>query len=175
MAKANLSKLREKLKEIVSELEKPQNMRDIGEYAVDRIVKRTRLGRGVSETGQSQALKPLSKSYKDQRAGRIAFFTTPEGVKVPYKPNKPPKLSGNTTPGKSNLTFTDQMLNSIKVVSATTGKVNIAPTGNRKSSDLTNKEVADFVSVERRFLDLSKAELAGLQRYIADKVLKKFR
>lgn len=175
-SKVDMSKFKKSLQAVIEEFEKPQTMREMGEYAVERIVLRTRLGKGVSEKGDSASpLKPLSESYRQQRKGKLAFYTTKDGKKVPYIPKIPPILDATTSPTKSNLTFTGQLLNSIKVISVKAGKVLIAPTGKRsdrrsKISGATNREVAGYVSEERPFLNLSKSELLALNRFVREKI-----
>lgn len=153
MAKVNMRQFEQDMAKVFKELEKPELMQEIGDAAAERLVKRTRLGKGVAENGaEAQPLKPLSDGYKDSR-----------------KKNRG-GLSPLTTPGKSNLTRTSQMLNSIKALRPSRGKVLITPTGSRSESDLTNEEVAGYVSRDRPFLNLSKAEVAGITRLVREKI-----
>lgn len=164
MAKVDMTKFKKDMKKVIDEFDKKETMRDVGNFAADRIVKRTRLGKGVSEKGgDSQPLKRLSDGYKKQRK------------------KKSTELSQFTTPGKSNLTRTGQMLDSVKVTEVDQGRALVAPTGNRtdsKINKLNNLDVAGYVSKDRPFLNLSKAELLALNRYVREKIealLKKFR
>jgi len=162
----NSKKLEKDLQDAFKKAQSKENMSAFGDYVAERIMVRTRLGRGVAqEGGASQPLKPLSDSYKKQRQGKIAFFTTKEGVVVPYVPDQKPKLSEFTRPTKSNLTFTGQMLESIKTLSAKVGEVVVGLSGNRKDG-LTNLEVGQYVSKARPFMNLSKPEKEGLAREI---------
>jgi len=117
--------------------------------------------------GTNGQLKELSESYIKQRAGEIAFYTIGKGSDrkvIPYKPSSAPDLHPDTTPSKSNLTATGQLLDSI------TGKragdrVNISLKGKRKKelsgakSKLTNDEVGKYVRENgREFLKLSVDE-----------------
>lgn len=162
----NLRELEKKLKKIEEEFGKGNLARDTGDFVAERIKRRTRLGRGLKGS-----LKPLSQSYKDTRRGKVAFFTHPAGVVVPYKPDSRPRLSPNTSPGKSNLTFTGQMLDAIKVISVSIGKVTVG-FDPRRSGDLTNKKVAEFVSKDRPFFGLTREEEAGLKKFISDALRK---
>lgn len=170
-SKVNIKKLEAALAAAIKEVESPQTMKEVGEEMADRIRKRTRLGKGVAERGGNpEPLKPLSRSYRDQRAGKVAFFTDEEGIVHPYKPKRAPKLSPQTSAGKSNLTRTGELLDSIAVLTAKLGSVIIGLKGKR------NKDVAAYVSQDRPFLNLSKPELNGLARLIReriDKVLKR--
>ena len=73
------------------------------------------------------------------------------------------------------------MLDSVKVTEVDQGRALVAPTGNRtysKINKLNNLDVAGYVSKDRPFLNLSKAELLALNRYVREKIealLKKFR
>ena len=149
--KVDLKQFRTTLDKVFTEVTSQKNMREFGEYAVDRIVKRTRLGKGVDERGgDPKPLKALSESYKKKRR------TSEE-------------LSSTTRPGKSNLTFTGQLLDSIKVITIKAGSVLISATGRRKDG-LTNKELTGYVSEDRPFLNLSKPELNGLSKLIRERI-----
>lgn len=89
-------------------------MQKIGEFACTIIARRTRLGGSVKEEGAGRGrLQPLSGEYVDFRKE--------------YKK----ALSPLTSPGRSNLTMTGQMIDSLKVVRAYLKKVTIGPTGDR--------------------------------------------
>jgi len=118
--------------------------------------------------GTNGKLKPLSESYKKQRAGELAFFTIGKGDNrkvVSYKPDKKPDLHPDTSPEKSNLTATGQLLDALRG-RAGGGKVtiDIKPTKrkkelNGKRSGLTNNEVRQYVEdAGREFLKLSPDE-----------------
>lgn len=155
----------------LDDVESTAIMQQAGQFAADRIVKRTRLGKGVeSRGGDPQSLKPLSASYKEQRKGKLAFFTTASGVKVPFKPDRTERLDGTTSAGKSNLTRTGQLLRSIKVIAVKAGSVVIGPTGGRVGSFLNNKDVARYVQEERPFLNLSKPEVNALAKFFREKL-----
>ena len=156
------------MKSLTTTFQSQAIVREAAEFARAKIVTRTRSGKGIGENGDAVALKPLSDSYKQQRAGKLAFFTDEEGVVHPYTPKRKPKLSTFASPGKSNLTFSGQMLDSLKVISATIGKAVIAPTGRRTGSKLSNKQVSDYVSEERPYLGLTNAEKRGIQALISD-------
>lgn len=161
----------------IAEFQSPATMREAGEFAVERIKTRTRLGRGVDKTGgESVPLKPLSQSYRDARRGKVAFFTDEDGVVHPYKPKSPPKLSPLTSPGRSNLTFSGQMLDALRVISVATGRAVLGWTSTRKREGgralMTNEEIASFVSKERPFFNLSGPEISGLQRFIRERITK---
>lgn len=116
----------------------------LGKLAIDIIVKRTRRGFGVKKDGGNvRKLKSLKKSYVAQRR-RLAS-----------------KLSRFTSPNKSNLTFTSQMLSSIKVVKTVktkTGVVSVISPKGSHSGGQTNEEVAVFASLSRPFFHLAKKE-----------------
>lgn len=144
---------------------------DLVEMIVEQVRKRTRLGFGVDDMGNQVKLKPLSESYRQQRRGNIAFYTDENGVVIPYEPLAPPIISPRTTPAKSNLTMTGQLLDSLK------GEVNnnqivIKPTGIRNDG-YTNREIAEFVEEQgRQFLGLTRGEKNELIRELKNRVLK---
>lgn len=160
--KVDLSKFSRAMAKVLEDVSSPASMREIGDEAADRIRTRTRLGKGVDERGGDPfPLKALSPGYKEFRKKKKAG---------------PGKLSQFTSPGKSNLTFTGQLLDSIRVISQGAASVVIALYGGRKGGG-TNKEVGGYVSEARPFLNLSKAELNGLARTIRQRIdasLKRF-
>lgn len=168
--KTDLDKIEKKLKDAIEKLKTPTRLQEIGDFSADLIRKRTRLGYGVDSTGsEKQKLKPLSDSYKQQRAGKISFITKKAkrgNVIIPIKPKQKPELSESTTASKSNLTNSGQMLDSIKA-KVSTNKVSIKPTGSRKNSLLNNLEVAEFVSKDRPFNNLSNKEIKQLRDFVA--------
>lgn len=136
------------------------------------IKRRTELGFGVNDNGKQVKLKPLSDSYKAQRRGDIAFYTDANGNKRVFRPDRPPKLSSRTTPAKSNVTKTGQMLSSIKgTIKNSSIFINVSGRRN-DGSGLSNEEVKDFVEAQgRRFLFLTSAEKKQLTRKLKDRIL----
>lgn len=128
----------------IDEVKKPENMKKYGEMVADMIRLRTRLGGKASvarEGGEREVIKPLADSTKADRKRLQA-----KG-----------KLSGLTTPNKSNLTRTGQLLDSEKVKSVSTGKVIVGPTGTRDDGK-SNEDVAEYVSKARPYNHLSRIE-----------------
>lgn len=116
-------------------------MDKIGKFTVDLIRKRTLLGYGVADQGgKKEKLKALSAGYKKWR-----------------KKNPPP---GPSSPAKSNLTYTGDMLRAIDY--------------NVKSDSLTigifdeNEAEKAFYNMlmDREFLNLSGAEIQQVRDYI---------
>lgn len=144
-SKIDMSQFKKRLEAAIREVESPESMAAIGKDVAERIRKRTRLGRGVSETnGEASPLKPLSPKYKELR--------------------KETKLSPQTSPGKSNLTRTGQLLDGLKVIST---KIGIAIIG---WSSQRNREVAANVSGTRPFLNLSKPEMNAVVRMFRERI-----
>lgn len=114
-----------RLNDFALEAVNPVQMKLLGNEAVKLIVKRTRLGYGVQEQyGQREKLKGLSQRYIRRR-------------------QLSDDLDETTRPKKSNLTFTGQMLRSLKVTTIGKGTVTIAPTGVRKDRK-RNFDVAEW-------------------------------
>lgn len=130
------------MKEALDEVKKPENMKKYGEMVADMIRLRTRLGDGVPrEMAEKEKLKPLADSTKEQRK----------------RLQSKGKLSNLTTPNKSNLTRTGQLLDSEKVKSVSTGKVTVGPSGTRDDGK-SNADVAEYVSKSRPYNHLSRVE-----------------
>ena len=117
-----------------------------GKAAIDIIVKRTRRGFGVRQTGSNQyRFAKLSSSYIEQR--------------------KRSKLDSTTSPSKSNLTFTGQLLRSLVVTkSGKEGSFTIGPNQRRRKGGLTNESLAGLLETknDRIFLNLAASELKTL-------------
>ncbi len=138
---------------VINETFSKRQMRDYAQLAIDMIVKRTRQGLGVAGTGRSeQNLKPLSDGY------------------TKYRRNNRFKLDSTTSPGKSNLTFTGQLLRSFTVYEVRNNFVSWGPNRRRRKGGITNQELGEFVSERRPFNYLSKIEIEKIRLY-ADKVL----
>jgi hypothetical protein len=99
------------------------------------VKKRTRSGKGSTPQGNETNLKPLSPSY----------------IKARQKMN----LSPDTSPSKSNLTKSGDMLDDITAnVKASNDKINITIGFNSAKE----RKKAGYVSDERPFMNLTKAE-----------------
>lgn len=139
--------LRDKAKRALADMLSENYLRELGEIAADMVRLRTRLGYGVQSTGEPrEKLKPLSENYKKQR--------------------KKMDLNENTSPSKSNLTRTGQLLSSIGVKSITGNQVVIGPQGSRDDGK-DNSEIAQYVSEQGRpFNNLSDVELKRLKERV---------
>ena len=123
------------------------------EYA-DRIRRRTRLGWGIKDGergNKRERLKPLSERYKKIR--------------------KRTNLSSKTTAGRSNLTRTGKLLDSIKGF-ARGKKIVFEITENRDDGAL-NKDIVKGQSEQGRdFFELTDKELKGLRNAIKKDLIK---
>jgi len=124
-------------------------MRAIGVEASRLIKVRTRLGYGVSSNGkQRKKLKKLSDNY------------------LIFRAKHRDELDSETSPERSNLTFTGQLLNSMKVKKAKKGSVIIGPSGKRSGERLTNDELGQHVEdAGRPFNYLSNLETKQVERF----------
>lgn len=153
--KAFTRRVRQAIQRTISEDE----LRMIGEEACRLIVARTRQGYGVAEDGGGrERLKPLSPTY------------------IEFRERYSSDLSGETSPRKSNLTLSGQMLDSMQVVSVGNGGVTIGPKGSRSGpfgGDLTNDELARIVQRVRPFNHLSKQEQDQLLQLVRKRLLER--
>lgn len=130
-----------------------KNMRLIAERAIQLIVRRTQKGFGVkNNNGQEIPLKALSSVYIEQRKRQRQL------------------LDGTTSPIKSNLTFSGQMLRSMTVKEITNKSVSIGPNRRRRKGGLTNEQIAEYVQKERPFNNLSFKEINAIVKFM-DEVL----
>ena len=163
-----------------------QSMKKLGKDMITQIRKRTRLGSGVNiTTGKKEKLTKLSSSYKEVRKGNMYFFrkkgvSSAIPVKTKGKGKRNKNLSMLTTPSKSNLTATGQLLDSMKSRSFNS-KIIISFNETRfkelsgKKSKLSNSEVARHVRNNgRNFLNLANFELSKFSRELRIKILRSF-
>lgn len=148
----------------IKEVSSQRAMKEYGKMAVKLIRARTRRGFGVIKTGANAT-----------RLARLAESTV-------EKRKRFPGLSSQTTPGKSNLTFTGQLLDSLRVKSVTNQTVIIGADRRRRKGGLTNEELSGIQQTRGRnrparvFLNLSTNELKALTREFSfsfSKALKK--
>lgn len=140
---------------ILDELE--DEMDDVGEVIIDLIKNRTRKGYGVDANygskGKLAPLQPSTKEYRKRYRG---------------------KLSSETKPKKSNLTFTGSMLDSLKA-KVKGFSVLVRPTG-RDSKGVPNLQKAGQLTKggkhmkARPFLYLSQIEINRLTKDIRKRV-----
>lgn len=148
-----LQQFKAKVEKAVKESISPNVMRILGDFALNLIVKRSRLGYGVEENfGPRFKFDKLSPNYIKSR-------------------KKFRGLSSTTSPSKSNITRTGQLLLSMRVTEAKEGKFRIEPTGTREKEGktkkvLTNKELAEILAKKNRtFNRLSQPEYQQLLRF----------
>ena len=142
-ASDDIKKALKALESMKKEVEK--DLIDVGEEAVNLIKKRTRLGYGVADQGGAKTkLDKLSTGYIAQR-----------------KRNKP---KGPSTPSKSNLTNTGDMLDALEAKEKADNKVEI---GFKTTKE---EQKAEWVSEDRPFNNLSKAEIKQLKKKLENSI-----
>jgi hypothetical protein len=151
-AQTDLAKVAAKIRKIVEKAASADELRALGEEACNIIRIRTRLGYGARPTigGERFRHRPLSERY-------IRFR---EGAR---------DLSNLTTPSRSNLTLTGQMLESLDVIRVARGTLVIGPTGtrtDRRSRGVKNEQVARWLADQgRTFMGLTTPEVSQLVRF----------
>lgn len=149
----DLQKFKKNIDKALDELTSNKNLGPISKDLEEIIRRRTRLGKGVDVSGgDNTALKALKESTKASRR---------------YK-KKRGLLSDKTSPNKSNLTSTGQLLDSL-AGRAINKLIEVSPQGSRKDSKLKNAEVAAYQeSSGRKFLNLSKQDIKQLTAVMQD-------
>jgi hypothetical protein len=153
-AQIDLKNFVDKLYETFDGMQSKAVRTSLAEESIGYITIRTRLGYGVErDEAPKGKLKPLSPNY-------IKFRSRYQD------------LYGLTTPKKSNLTLTGQLLNSLKIKKTTQTQIIIGPSGKRytvgkvKSRNLTNERLAEYVAdAGRPFLHLSDLEVKKLEQF----------
>lgn len=142
--------LEQTLKDILSE----KNLEKIAQDIVDQIVLRTKLGKGVSQAeGPEKPLEKLSTSYKKQRKSLQS-----KG-----------KLHETTTPTRSNLTQTGEMLDSIRY------KINGEEITIYIEGEFNNKKANWQVDQKRSFLNISSVQKKRLINLINTQIQAAFK
>lgn len=141
--------LKKKVDTALREVLSKETFDDIGALTSEQIKTRTRLGKGVEQNEAGfTPLKPLSPATQNIRQAK----------------KKAGKLSGLTTPKKSNLTETGELLDSIKYESkATEVRIYIEGSNNQKKA-------IDQVGQGRKFMNLSKTEIREVIKYLQKKI-----
>jgi len=142
------------IKDVRSQVAK-QRMQLLANEALRLILERTRAGFGVKDSGgRISKLKKLSPKY------------------VAYRKRNRRLLSSTTSPETSNVTFTGQMLESLKVQQAANGRASIRAPGKHKSGPSNEKIVLYLAGQGRVFLNLSKTEVDKLLYFYETRLVK---
>jgi len=148
-AELDLKKFLSRFKSVFKQTQSQRVLKALGKQSIFLIKKRTRLGYGVRrDYGKKKKLIGLSENY------------------VQYRKDNKQLLNKFTRPSRSNLTFTGQMLDSMKIRKIKRGRLTIGPYGRRRGENLTNQKLAQYVEQNGRpFNHLSQLEIKQLQRF----------
>ena len=126
------------------------NMNFLADWIENRIRTRTRAGYGVDKFGGHKSkLKPLK----------------PSTIKARKRAKKKGELSGETSPSKSNLTWTGSMLDNI--IAKVKGQKRIGITFSGGTKGVSNKDKAGYAhDLGREFRNLSNIELKAFNREV---------
>lgn len=166
-------KLLAKLETFFKDLGKDEKMlNEIGTFSLERIRAFVRSGYSL-DGDKKKKLKPLSESYKDTRRGAVRWRTINGKRVATAEPDE--RLREVDVrffdPDFSNLTFTGQLMESLKyLIRAPKRQVEIeVPDTKRKGKyeKLTNKQVAKHVADNGRpFLGLDKTGVARVNAIV---------
>lgn len=146
------------IQKMIAELLTKPYMEQVGNFAASMVKTRTQLGYSVDKPGApKKKFAPLKPSTIKQRK----------------KLKKGQALNENTSPTKSNLTRTGQLLSSIGVEKVEDTVVTVSPRGTRNDG-YTNEEIAKFAAdgdpkrdrAKRPFVSLSDIEVKRLKERI---------
>ena len=156
--KDQIKKIDNKFKKIFRDLVSSSSMKVLGELGVERIRKRTQLGKGVSfDGGPESKLQDIADST----------------IKKRKKTKKKGKLSKNTSPKRSNLTETGQMLEKdfdITKLSRASVEIGFKTTRSKDIADIHNKRGAGKSKVKRPFFHLSAKDKKAIRTEIRKKL-----
>ena len=173
----NVTKLIDKF--LKNDITKAKTLLEIGVFVRDRIKSFTRTGKSIA-SGSPAKLKELRESYKAMRRGEVKFRKTKDGRLIVSKTPDEKLAEVDVTffsPGRSNLTFSGQMLEAVKhKVNVKNRTVNIEVDDSSRSGKyetLTNKEVAQHVAANGRpFLGLDKVGIDRVKKIILASIRK---
>ena len=160
MATRNLDSFIRSLNTGVKRTFSKKTMRLAAELAILQIVHRTRiLGKGVSRTGG-----------KDRRLKALKPSTIEARRRLKHRGQLHPK----TSPGKSNLTRSGRLLDSLVIKELTNTSVTWGPKNNRRRGEkITNEQLGELVAqAGRPFNFLSSKDIKKLVDLV-DEVLQK--
>lgn len=152
-------------------------LEDQAKFLVERIRATVRGGSSFAG-GKKKELKKLSDSYIAMREGAVKFRTI-NGRVVPFaEPDERIRDVDSSffEPSLSNLTFTGQMLKAIifKIVGREI-QIEVDSSG-RSGSDLTNKEVSEYVAKQGRpFLAVDDKARKRVRREALKEIRKRLR
>lgn len=151
-----MDKILEALRKAEDEVKSTNSMQKIAQVSAEMVRDRVRNeGKGVTSRGATQHnLAPLMPSTIRNRMRK--------------------SLHPSTSPARSNLTESGQLLDALHGKGVRKGVGEIALKSRRSGSRLTNDEVAFFVSGKRPFIDLSAKEIKALEEATADKTQRLF-
>lgn len=170
---AKISQAQKDLGAALDALKTTDYMQKLGDFAAKLIKVRTRLGDGVAQAGDHKnPLLPLSPNYVDERkalqSGANSALESQAGSEAKYQKKYDRAkyksnlaniggLSATTSPTKSNLTRTGQLLDSMSAKGATKTTVRVGPDGTRDDGK-SNADIGEYVSKKRPFNNLSEIE-----------------
>ena len=158
--------LEKKLGKLLKKAQAPKEMKENAEFAIETIKTRTRLGKGVSRDGGAEGkFAPLATSTKIQRA-------TAKKRRTPKRkqPTSLPELSPLTSPGKSNLTWTGEMLDNIGIIAVRFGEVVIGFLSRDKEKIASYHESGGSNLPRRPFFHLSFKDKRKINQFIQRKI-----
>lgn len=149
-----IDNLQKKINEAFEKSVDKKALEDVAKKTADDIRTRTRLGYGVNNTGDlKNKLKPLKNSTVKKRT--IAL--------------KRGELSPFTTPRRSNLTKTGQLLDALSGRAKNKGVEIILKKEKRTDTNVTNSEIVFHQEAHGRpFIHLSKPEITKLNNRIKE-------
>lgn len=151
-----LNQVLDNINSIIEEVVDTKQMNALGEYAIQLIAKRTRLGYGVNSAGEKRQRLPALK---------------PITVAIRTAAKKQGRLDERTSPKKSNLTFTGQLIDSLGIAVSAPGQIIIQPQGYRSDDGeiKANLQLARVLAKRGfRFLNISDAEFRQLGNFLRD-------
>lgn len=154
-AKNDISKITKRISALLNASISQSQMKAMATEAIDIIKIRTRLGYGapLGKPGNRFTMPKLSDGYKKYRASSSVSQY----------------LSQWTSAGRSNVTLSGQVLDSMKILTIKPGQVIVGPSGIRKgpfSPGVSNAAIAGYLADQgRTFNNLTIPEVKQMIRF----------
>lgn len=149
----DLKKFNKKVEKALDDLTNSKNLSSIANDLAFVIKRRTRLGYGVEKSGDNKE--------------KLAALKT-STVASRKKKKKKGNLAQETSPTKSNLTESGQMLNSLQG-RAINKMIEIGPTGDRNKKLTAYHQLGNTKMAARKYLNLAKEDIKQLTATMQDR------
>lgn len=148
----DFDRLIKKIPKIITETVDKELMNDLGKESVERITRRTRVGKGVRKNEGPTHKLPKLKNRTVKERQRLK--------------NKGELTGPGATPGRSGVNRTGKTLNEMEYVAGNSEvEIKLSKEGQRRARNIVK------IDPDYEFMNLSKSEVKSLVKIIEEKVI----